>query len=362
MAIALSHGGPTTYRSSEPSRQVLVGTVKGVVCMERDARGEGWHVGFRTLTDSHIHALLIEPRSGTVFAGVNHGTIFASEDGGRTWERRDDGLTHHDVYSLASVSKNGRTRLLAGTEPAHLFSSDDLGRSWQEVTALRSVDTSRWAFPAPPHIAHTKHIAFHPDDPDTVFVGIEQGGLLKSADAGRTFQVLHGMDDDVHRTVVNPKNPAEIHVTTGVGMYASADGGKTWEQRTDLEHEIGGYPDLLVLHPRDPSLLFVASAKKGPGTWFREHYAGSKISRSTDGGRTWERMRQGFPDELLRTAFEAIALEDSGESFSLFVATATGEVWCSDDGGEHWREALTGQAPVSKGPHYIAFEGAQHGR
>jgi hypothetical protein len=30
-------------------------------------------------------------------------------------------------------------------------------------------------------------------------------------------------------------------------------------------------------------------------------------------------------------------------------------VWLSDDGGESWREVLTGLAPVSKGPHYTAF-------
>ena len=75
----------------------------------------------------------------------------------------------------------------------------------------------------------------------------------------------------MHRTVINPLNPDQMYITTGVGMYVTADGGKTWEQRTDLQHEIGGYPDLLVLHPRQPELLFVASAKKGPGSWYQEH-------------------------------------------------------------------------------------------
>src|SRR5215813_14671100 len=100
MAITLSHGGPTIYSSPARSRRVLVGTIKGVVKMERDADGSGWHVVERTLTDKHIHALVIEPESGTVFAGVNHGSIFASTDEGRTWERRDSGLSEHDVYSL----------------------------------------------------------------------------------------------------------------------------------------------------------------------------------------------------------------------------------------------------------------------
>jgi len=213
---------------------------------------------------------------------------------------------------------------------------------------------SRWGFPAPPYIAHTKHINFHPHDPRTLFIGIEQGGLLKSTDAGRTFRVIPGMDDDVHRTVIDPLNPDQIYITTGVGMYVTADGGKTWEQRTDLQHEIGGYPDLLVLHPRQPQLMFVASAQKGPGAWFQEHFAGSRISKSTDGGKTWEAVHQGVPDRL-RTAFEAMCLDDWGESFSLFAATATGEVWCSEDGGEHWTEVISDLAPISKGNHYAAF-------
>jgi photosystem II stability/assembly factor-like uncharacterized protein len=354
MAITLSHGGPTIYRAPAPSDQVLVGTIEGVVCLERNAGSPGWHIASRALTDKHIHALLIEPNSGTLFAGANHGSIFASEDGGHTWESRDHGLTEHDVYSLAGAPLNGSTRLYAGTEPAHLFSSDDLGRHWTELPALRSGDTSKWTFPAPPHVAHTKHINFHPNDPQTLFVGVEQGGLLKSTDAGRTFQVIPGMDDDVHRIVINPLDPEQIYITTGVGLYVTADGGKTWEQWTDLQHEIGGYPDLLVQHPRQPLLMFVASAQKGPGSWFREHYAGSRISKSTDGGRTWSAVHEGFP-ERLRTAFEAMCLEDWGDSFSLFAATATGEVWCSDDGGAHWTEALSGLAPISKGNHYAAF-------
>ena len=275
MAITLSHGGPTIHRSPAPSRQVLVGTIEGVVCIERDSGGSGWHVAHRTLTDKHIHALLIEPESGTIFAGANHGSIFASTDGGQSWERRDHGLTQHNVYSLECARRAGGARIFAGTEPAHLFCSDDLGRQLDRT--CRPCD--RWTCPtgdSPPRpTSPTPSTSpFIRRIPDTLFIGVEQGGLLKSTDAGHTFQVVSGMDDDVHRTVINPLNADQMYITTGIGIYVSGDGGKTWEQRTDLQHEIGGYPDLLVLHPRQPELLFVASAEKGPGSWYHEPLRG----------------------------------------------------------------------------------------
>src|SRR4029450_8253072 len=125
MTIALSHGGPTMYRSSAPSRQVLVGTIEGVVALERAPAGRAWRGAAGPLPDKPVHALLIEPASGTIFAGMKHGSLFASGDGGRSWERRDKGLREQNVYSLASARMGDRVRVYAGTEPAHLFCSDD---------------------------------------------------------------------------------------------------------------------------------------------------------------------------------------------------------------------------------------------
>ena len=354
MPVVLSHGGKTIFSSSSPSKQLLVGTTKGVVFMERDSSSTGWNVAHRALEDKHIHAIIVEPESSTIFVGATEGSIFASTDNGQTWERRDNGLTQNDIYSLASARVNGGTRVFAGTQPAHLFYSDDLGHNWSELTALRSVDMSRWTFPAPPHIAHTKHINFHPQDPNTLFISIEQGGLLKSTDAGENFHNISGMDDDVHRTVINPENPDRIYITGGDGTYVTSNGGTTWEHWTTREHEIGGYPDFLVFHPRQPDLMFVAAAKANPGAWNETHFAGSRISRSRDGGQTWKTLNNGLPDRL-QASVEAMALEDWGESFSLFIGTGTGEVWCSDDAGETWSEVMVGLAPISKGDHYASL-------
>src|SRR5947209_2429388 len=115
MAIALSHGGTTIYTSASPSNEVLVGTREGIVSIQRNAGGQGWHVAQRALTDRHIHAIIAEPESGALLAGAHKGGVSVSLDGGKSWTDRNTGLTELDIYSLAAAKVDGRVRIYAGT-------------------------------------------------------------------------------------------------------------------------------------------------------------------------------------------------------------------------------------------------------
>jgi hypothetical protein len=169
------------------------------------------------------------------------------------------------------------------------------------------------------------------------------------------------MYEDVHRLVINPSRPEHLFVTGGAGMWTSADGGATWAHATDRDHAVGGYPDQLVYDLRNPDLMFVAAAHHSPGSWRESHFAGSRISRSTDGGRTWEVLDGGLPDRM-QANVEAMTLERTDGGCSIFAATTAGEVWASDDSGESWACIMEGLAPISKGGHYrnLVAAGAAH--
>jgi photosystem II stability/assembly factor-like uncharacterized protein len=352
MTVALSHGGPTIYQSSARSEDVLVGTARGVVRISR--RDGGWEATETTLPGKHIGALLIESTSGKIFAGsYKDGSVDVSDDGGHTWRASDTGLTERDVYSLEAKSIGGQLRLFCGTEPAKLFVSDDLGATWSERPGLRSVSTvDKWYFPGPPHIAHAKHVSFDPRDEKTVYVSVEVGGLLRSRDGGDTWEDIPGMFEDVHRLLINPKDPNKMYVSGGAGLWLSEDSGETWENTTDHDHEIGGYPDQLVYHPGHPELMFVAAASDTPNTWQETHNAGARIARSRDAGRTWEILTNGLPDAMQGNV-EAMCLEAVGDTCSLFAATTSGEVFVSDDAGDSWSLAVGSLAPISKGGHFV---------
>lgn len=354
MTIGVSHGGGANVLTADaPSDEALVGTVNGVVRIVRGAAG--WTETERTLEGRHVHALVQDPRSGVWFCGVEHGGIYASDDDGHTWEKRDVGVAEQDIYSLSVAEVNGAARVFAGTEPARLYVSDDLGLTWSEKPALHEQETEEWRFPAPPHVAHLKHISFHPDDTGVVYASIEQGGLYRSDDGGDTFSEIPGMYNDVHRLVSNPADPNRMFVTGGMGLWLSRDYGETWDNVFSRGSEYGGYPDQLVYKPSDPSYMLVTAGQESPGAWNRNGTAETRISRSRDAGETWEVLSApGLADKFVPSV-EAMTLEEAGGVVQVFAATSHGEVLWSEDGGESWEKAVSGLPPVSKGGHYHAF-------
>lgn len=364
MAVGLSHGGSNVYSAANPSRELWVATQDGLALFERGANG--WHEAGRALRGNHISAIIFEPTTGVMFAGAFFGSIHASADGGKTWERRDNGMTIHDVYSLASNVVDGKVRVYAGTQPAHLFVSEDLGLHWSEIHSLRNVPSAaQWSFPAPPHVAHTKFITFDPRDPTTIYACIEQGAFLKSTDLGKSWAELNTVGFfkdkgrpvehfyDVHRCLIDPRDPKNIYVTGGAGLYVTNSGGGSWERWTSPEWAADVYPDGFTWNPKNPDIMFVAAAEHNPTTWRKagaKARAEGKIFRSKDCGKNWQRLAGGLP-ESLKHEFGALCLEEANGNCSVFGGTTGGEVFCSEDGGETWNLITSELAPISKKGH-----------
>ena len=367
MAIGLSHGGTNVYSNNEPSQQLWVATMDGLVRFER--AGGAWREAQRALKGQHISSIIFEPSSQTLFGGTYSGEIFASTDSGKTWERRDNGVGGKEIYSLASQLINGKPRVYAGTQPAHLFYSDDLGKNWTELPGLRQVPgVEKWTFPAPPHQAHAKSITFHPKDPNIIHVAVEVGGFLKSTDGGKTWTTNDNINPDAHRVLIPTNDPNKLYGTAPTtncgpeppaGFCVSSDGGASWKSMTPRDFRIG-YVDPFFVHPKDPNLLYVAGAKTGPGTWRKLHTADARIARSRDGGKSWDMLSGGLPDHI-RANIEGMAMDVWNGGYAIFAGTTDGDVFYSDDEGERWQTIIKGIGPVSKSHHHhnLALEGQE---
>src|SRR3954468_2473878 len=153
----------------------------------------------------------------------------------------------------------------------------------------------RWRNVGPYRGGRTRAICGVPSQPNVFYMAPVNGGVFKSIDYGRTWQPI--FDDQPTASVgalaVAPSNPNVIYVgsgeglhrpdlSTGDGMYKSTDGGKTFEH---LGLRDGQQIPQIAVDPRNPDRLFVAVLGHPYGA--NEERG---IFRSTDGGRTFEKV------------------------------------------------------------------------
>jgi photosystem II stability/assembly factor-like uncharacterized protein len=360
--ICISANGKTVSSSENAARRMLVATTEGVLDFRRDGPDAAWQRQDGLLLEGHhISALVYDEPTGLLFAG-NHfaGGLLASEDQGATWRRRDDGVTSEHAYTLLVQHVGDQTILNLGTEPVMFYRSWDLGKSWTAYPSCTEVEgTEHWIFPrSQPHI---KHIASPPSEPETIYICVEQGDLLKSTNGGKSWTSLHSMeraDDkfrrDQHRVVFYHDNPDEIFFTTGIGLYHSADAGETWDRLTDTTHPCG-YPDPFFVHP-DKDKLFMQGAGGNPNPgWASEGTAHPQFVVSTDHGKTWVQKMEGMAHPV-RGNLEIAAMHQSAEGgLELYSGSACGELYVSRDEAESWQFATGELPPMSKGPHFRWF-------
>jgi PKD repeat protein len=168
-------------------------------------------------------------------------------------------------------------------------------------------------------------IAFHPSDPNIVFIGAPAGGFWKY-DSGTwtgTTDVLPTLG--VSSIVVDWQNPDNIYIGTGdrdagdavgMGVFKSTDGGQTWLQwNTGMGNTIVGR---MLQHPTNPDLIYAAT--------------GSGIFKTTDAGANWEQIKTGgSKDIVFKPGNTNILYAVQGSSF-----------YKSTDAGDNWEHITNG--------------------
>ncbi|MBB5411082.1 photosystem II stability/assembly factor-like uncharacterized protein [Paraburkholderia sp. HC6.4b] len=361
IAVLTTNGGTVTHGDGAATT-LLVATIRGMLVFEREDASAPWDLTRTTLEDRHVSALLYVPGAGLLFAGAHgQGSLVVSKDLGLTWEPANNGLKSTHIYTMAQQERDGKTVLFLGTEPSALYRSDDLGASWVEIPEMMTVpDQDRWTFPPPPHIAHVKNISFHPAEPETLYVCIEQGALLKTTDDGKTWNEPRSYESendkfyhDNHRVVIRPSNPKQIFMCGGEGLHYSADAGETWVHLMTRQDLIG-YPDAMFIDPRNENVLYLGGPGNAPRDWGARKSANATVLKSTDGGVTWKHMRDGLPEEIIGN-IEGMGMYRWDDKIMLIAGTATGEIYATENDGESWYVVSEDVPPISKGGHYRWF-------
>src|SRR5258706_2790379 len=168
----------------------------------------------------------------------------------------------------------------------------------------------KWRMVGPFRAGRVNAISGVVGQPNTFYFGSVGGGLWKSTNIGRTWAPIFDGNNvaSIGAIGVAPSNPEVVYVGTGEadmrdsiafgdGMYKSIDGGRTWKHiGLESTRQIGK----VLVHPRDPNVVFVAAL----GHVYGPH-PDRGVYRSRDGGTTWPNgLFKGDVDGAIDLAFD----------------------------------------------------------
>ena len=306
--------------------RVLVGTRKGAFILTSDAKRAKWTVDgphFGGWEIYHLKGSSADP--DRLYASQSSGwfgqQIQRSSDGGKKWE------------------PVGNEFAYAGFAGTH---------QWYDGTA------HPWEF------KRVWHLEPSLTDPETVYAGVEDAALFRSADGGMTWTELSGLRGHgsgprwqpgaggmcLHTILLDPSNPARIFVAiSAAGAFRTDDGGVTWkpinrglrsEYIPDPAAEVGHCVHRIAMHPTRPSVLFM-----------QKHW---DVMRSDDAGDSWREVSGnlpsdfGFPIEVHAHEPETIYVVPIKSDSEHYPPDGRLRVYRSRTGGNEW-EALTNGLP-----------------
>ena len=352
--------------------RILVATRKGLFTIARTGAGASpWAIERSDFLADNVSVALVDPRDGRLYAALDHGhfgvKMHRSAGFGEPWEECGAPVYPPKPENEESVDPMGRPipwntiRIWAleaggadepgviwcGTLPGGLFKSKDHGTTWEIVDTLwRDPKRKAWLgggadFPG----IHS--ICVDPRDARRVLVGVSCGGVWITEDGGATWSVGgKGMwaafmppeqkDDpniqDAHRLVQCRAAPDCLWVQHHNGIFRSTDGAVSWQDVKDVPPSVFGFA--VAVHPDDADTAWFVPAIKDEK---RIPVDGALVvSRTRDGGKTFDVLRSGLPQQHAFDIVYRHALDVDQKGECLAFGSTTGSLWVSEDQGDTW--------------------------
>lgn len=282
--------------ASKQPPQVLAATAFGVY--RTTDRGDTW-LESRGLTDPYVLCLTQNPAAPhEVYAGTWNSSVFVSRDHGATFTRVAENVANHaPISSLLVQSIAGQNPVIwAGTLGNGLLRSTDAGQTWQPQTnGLNGVTRVTTLTATPTHLYATTERGLYR-------LALNQAPTLWTSLAPSL------PTEEASALVFDPQRPQILYAGFASNrIYRSDDGGTRWSPS-------GAFPaparlKTLALNPAMPSVIY-AGTDRG-------------VFRSEDSGSTWSLANEGLS---LNALVQTIVIDPIASEYVLAGTTGSGMV------------------------------------
>jgi photosystem II stability/assembly factor-like uncharacterized protein len=189
-----------------------------------------------------------------------------------------------------------------GVNNGGVWKTNDFGRTWKPIFDDQPTGS-------------VGDVVVAPSNPDVLYVGSGEGvqrpdlsvgdGMYKSTDGGKTW-VNTGLKDglQIGGLAIDPKNENRVFAAvlghpyganTERGIYRTLNGGKTWEKIFYIDENTGAIQ--VVIDPNNSNIIYADMWAGRQGPWENGAWNGSTsgLFKSADGGSTWKKLTAGLP-------------------------------------------------------------------
>jgi hypothetical protein len=350
------------------SKTAWVATRKGLFELKHE--GSNWQIAKVSFLAEPVSMVLPPDANGHMLAALNLGhfgvKVHASKDRGQTWTEvatpayppQPEGAEGPawKLVQIWSLERDAQGAIWAGTNPGGLFKSVDGGASWQLNEPLwQRKERLEW-FGGGYDSPGIHSICLHPRNAGEMLLGVSCGGAWRTTDGGADWHLrAAGMRADFmppeRNQEQNIQDPHLIARSMGApdvlwtqhhcGIWRSSDNGASWHE---LKPQPSSFGFAVAAHPQDGDTAWFVPAVKDEKRLPVD--AALCVTRTRDGGRSFEVLRSGLPQQHCYDLIyrHGLAVDATGQR--LLMGSTTGNLWSSDDAGDHWRPVSVHLPPI----------------
>ena len=252
------------------------------------------------------NALTLDPGDNqALYLGSVENGLFYTYDGANNWKIAY-GLKQIPINSVA-IDPNSKC-IVYVTSANKVYKTVDCSRNW---TQIYNDDDSK---------AQITHVAVDNYNSKGVYIGTSRGEIIKSLDAGASWQTINRFKNEILKISINPFDTRLIFVATAKNIYRSENSGNTWidlnESLEDFQYS-AGFKDLVISRAKK-GLIFLAT--------------GYGLLRSDDYGYSWKKIELITPEK--GAIVNSIGLSAVNTEVIYYVTNTT--FYRSIDGGSNW--------------------------